>query len=916
MTSLRSLHSVACATLAALSLAACSSKSAPPAPKLHVPSPAWEDQIIYFVMTDRFANGDRSNDDQHRGEYGPSQGEKYSGGDLQGIVDRLDYIEGLGATAVWITPPVANMWWDPREQSGGYHGYWARDLSAVDEHLGTLDTYKALSSALHARGMYLVQDVVPNHMGNFFTYDPEYPPSCAAIASYTFPPPAGSGCDLAQHFVRNVDAVPTSRPTQPPFDLDDATDAVQLAASIYHWTPAIADYTSANQEANYQISDLDDLNTENAVVRAALKRAYAYWVKEVGVDAFRVDTAKFVPHAFWNDFFHSTDPAAPGILAVARSTGRDDFLAFGEVFETPDPLTDTLERKVASYLGTADAPELPSVLAFPLYAEIGRVFAAGQPTTYMTYRLRKLMDPTLYPNPYVLPTFVDNHDVQRFLATSTRTGEDLLAALAFVFTIPGIPVVYYGTEQGFTETRQAMFAGGFDPTAAPTHLAPSDRYDRTSALYRRIRKLADLRKGSLALRRGSLDVLYDTVAAGPLAYRRTAGDETILALFNTARVNALVSALDTGLPGGSVLEVLHSEWDSPSAPAPRVDASGRLTMVLPHQAVLLLRVTGRSEAPPPPAATIVVGTALEGETFTGDVTVVGTVTPPSATVRMVLDANVGRATTVPVAADGAFSAVLPVSSFPVGTRQHDVAFYAPSAGVSTPAYRFTSQIAFSGDTYAFADPTGDDRGPAGTYTYPTDTSFGHQMDITGVTVDVGATTMNLNVTLGGFSAVWNPPLGFDHVAFSIYFSLPGQTSPATVMPRVGGSVPAGFAWSLNQFTYGWQNLMFTSAGASAGAYGAPSVPPVVRADPASRTVTFSYDRTVYGLATWSGVRIYVTTWDFDGIGGRLRPLCTVGSDWEMGGGTAGAASTPCASAAGIASDDPKVMDDLPPIAIP
>lgn len=90
----------------------CSSSPSEPPPsqlKLHVPSPAWEEQVVYFVMTDRFADGDRSNDNQAKGEYDPTNPGKYSGGDLKGIIDHLDYIQGLGATAIWITPPVANM---------------------------------------------------------------------------------------------------------------------------------------------------------------------------------------------------------------------------------------------------------------------------------------------------------------------------------------------------------------------------------------------------------------------------------------------------------------------------------------------------------------------------------------------------------------------------------------------------------------------------------------------------------------------------------------------------------------------------------------------------------------------------------------------------------------------------------------
>ncbi|NUS60604.1 MAG: alpha-amylase, partial [Lysobacter sp.] len=94
---------------------------------LHVPSPDWRDQVLYFLMIDRFANGDRGNDDQHTGEFDPADNAKWSGGDLKGARDRIPYVQALGATGVWITPPVANQWWNPRAHYGGYHGYWATD---------------------------------------------------------------------------------------------------------------------------------------------------------------------------------------------------------------------------------------------------------------------------------------------------------------------------------------------------------------------------------------------------------------------------------------------------------------------------------------------------------------------------------------------------------------------------------------------------------------------------------------------------------------------------------------------------------------------------------------------------------------------------------------------------------------------
>ncbi|HKA88597.1 MAG TPA: alpha-amylase family glycosyl hydrolase [Haliangiales bacterium] len=864
--------------------AACSSSSGQ---KLHVPSPVWEEQVIYMVMIDRFADGDPTNDNQHKGEYDPTSLDKYSGGDLQGIINQLDYIQGLGATAVWITPPVANMWWDPLQQSGGYHGYWARHLKKVDEHAGTLETYKALSDALHQRGMYLIQDVVPNHMGNFFQYS-HYNPA-----------------DVTQGFVKNVNAAPTSKPEQSPFDQDDVTDPVQRAAAIYHWTPAITDYNDPNQELNYQVSDLDDLNSENPVVRTALRDSYGYWINEVGVDAFRVDTAKFVPHDFWNDFFYSAEAAAPGIMNVAKSTGRNNFLAFGEVFEVPAPLSDTLEHKVASFLGTPAKPELSSVLAFPLYGEIERVFATGAPTSYMTYRLGRMMDTSLYPNPYILPTFIDNHDVRRFLSITSPTGEDLLQALAFLFTVPGIPIIYYGTEQGFTETRQAMFAGGYKSTG--------DSYNTNNAVYQRIKKLAALRKASPALTHGTIEVAVDNIGApGPFAYRRTMGTETVLVLMNTAKQPALIAQMDTKLPAGSTLEVLHDER---GPPAPVVAQNGMLTTMLPARAVVIARATGQTTMPPPPTATITVTTPLAGQTFTGDVTLAGTVTPATTRLQMLLDANAMKATDVTVAGDGSWSVVLPVSQFPTGRFQHDIAFYAPDAKVATASSRFTSDVVFSGNTYDYDDPVGDDTGPAHSYTYPTDQTFAHQMDITHVKLEVGPTTMNVNITIKDFSTVWNPSKGYDHVYFNIYFALPGQTGAATVMPKLNSSVPGGFAWTYSQFSGGFDNVMYTSTGATATAFGSTAVAPTVRADGGTKTIIFTYDRNNFGLATWSGVKIYIATWDFDGINAIFRPLAKDAGAFRMGGG--GPPYTPDPNDASILySADPKIMDDLPVITIP
>ena len=316
--------------------------TAPPGLKLHVPSPEWRDQILYFVVTDRFDDGDASNNDQGAGEFNPRSNAHYNGGDFAGLARRLDYIRGLGATALWITPPVANQWWDASARYSGYHGYWAENFMQVDKHLGTLDDYRRLSDALHRRGMFLVQDIVLNHTGNFFSYGPgwsasdparDWRPNIGTSTSTSTSTSTGTGAGTGTGSLPTP--APITAPSQPPFDQNDPRNPAQRAAAIDHWTRDITDFGDPKQLLTGQMSGLDDLNTDNPVVRRALRQSYGHWINAVGVDAFRVDTAFYVPPGLFGDFLHSADPTAPGIARVARATGRQHFYTFGEGFITP-----------------------------------------------------------------------------------------------------------------------------------------------------------------------------------------------------------------------------------------------------------------------------------------------------------------------------------------------------------------------------------------------------------------------------------------------------------------------------------------------------------------------------------------------------------------------------------------------------
>ena len=155
----------------------------------------------------------------------------------------------------------------PKTSSAGYHGYWAEDFGKVDPHLGTLADYQALSRQLHARGMVLVQDIVVNHTGDYFWYRPE----------------AWQPSDPLPGYAANLGTPPTSAPRQWPFSLNDPRRAADRQASVYHWTPNVANYGDRQQELNWQMAGLDDLNTENPLVRRALRASYGHWIKTVGV---------------------------------------------------------------------------------------------------------------------------------------------------------------------------------------------------------------------------------------------------------------------------------------------------------------------------------------------------------------------------------------------------------------------------------------------------------------------------------------------------------------------------------------------------------------------------------------------------------------------------------------------------------
>jgi len=884
---------LALALLAAPVLAQTTTTSPKPAAaralKLHVPSPDWRDQVIYFVLTDRFDDGDPRNNDQGLGEYDPTNGRKYSGGDLAGLRRRLDYVQALGATAVWLTPPVLNQWHDATHGFWGYHGYWASHFKRMDPHVGTLQEYRLLSDALHRRGMFLVQDVVVNHTGNFFSYGPGW-----------------RADDPTADYRPNTGSRPQRHPQQAPFHLNDPRRAADRAAGIYHWTPDIRDVTVRREELDFQTSGLDDLNTANPRVRRALRDSFGHWIREVGVDAFRIDTAYHVPPEFFEDFLYADDPQAPGVARVAERTGRRDFFAFGEGFGIDAPGQTRYQRKLESYIRSDEGrPRLGGMLNFPLYAGLVDTFARGRAATELQRRVQDLVAGNARGiDPRRLPSFIDNHDVDRWLSVS---GEPALKqALLAMMTLPGIPVLYYGTEQGLVAQRASMFAAGWGSGG-------TDRFDTGAPLFRYTQSVVALRKANRGFSR-ALPQMLQASGAGPgvLAWRTEHEGQVRLVVFNTADAPRFVDNLDVGPAHAPLRRLFDIHGDAPERLA--ADGQGRVHLRLPPRSGTVWAVespdaaSGRAGSPSPtpsPTTTVLRPTldALPPEPLTGDFTVTGQAAP-GAEVTLIVDGDESRAQRVRAGADGRFTARIDTRRMSDPTQAHRVVARA-GTDASTPegvvGNALTFRVALPWQTLAdVPQPPQAGGGPEGTYRYPTHESYTRQMDLQRTRVLAAGGALRIELEMADLTRVWGPANGFDHVAFSIFIELPGEDGGARVMPGQNAELPEGMRWHRRLRAHGWSNALFGPEGASATADGRSITPAAaIETEARQRRVVFTIPSEALGdPAGFSGARVWITTWDWDGT---WRPLAAEAGSFVVGGG---------------APDGPKFWSASPVIRLP
>ena len=520
-----------------------------------------EDETIYFLLPDRFENGDPKNDkgglkgDRLKTGYDPTHKGFFHGGDLKGLTARLDYIQKLGATAIWLAPIFKNkpVQGAPGQETAAYHGYWVTDFTTVDPHFGTEADFKALVDAAHARGMKVYMDILINHTADVIQYRECPASSCAYRSRADYPYSrrqrdgaainagfAGDAVQTAENFAKLTDTDYAYQVFVPPAEAKVKVPAWLNDTKFYHNR---GDSTFTGESSTMgDFSGLDDVMTEDPRAIDGFIDIYASWIDRFGIDGYRIDTAKHVNSEFWTKF-------TPAILERAKARGIPNFHVFGEV-----ALGELDVQTLARFTREAG---LPAVLDFAFRRAAIDAVSGKTGTDRLNYLFE---GDSLYEGGAAaalrLPTFLGNHDLGRFaremrLANPHADDAEILRRVrlghALMFVSRGVPTLYSGDEQGFAgdgvdqDAREDMFPSkvaiyndndlvGTDATTAVSN------FDETHPLYREIAALAALRTAHAALRRGRQIIRNYSDKPGLFALSRVDAQsgEEVLAVFNTS----------------------------------------------------------------------------------------------------------------------------------------------------------------------------------------------------------------------------------------------------------------------------------------------------------------------------------------------------------------------------------------------
>ena len=519
------------------------------------PSPEdWRDCPIYFLMVDRFNNPNKAPNHQ---PFDAPDFYAYQGGSFDGVRAQLGYIKNLGARAIWLSPVLKNRIND----EGSYHGYGIHDFLHANPRFATIpanadDELRALVDATHAVGLYVIFDIVLNHVGDMFAYGSG---SQAPFSPTPLPIQWRDAAGNARMDWPVIETIAQPRPS------DALVWPKELQFNAYfrrQGTPA-----PNGDDTVGDFASLKQLMTDNVAVQNALIRAYQYVIARFDVDGFRIDTLRYLkgglPLTFGN-----------AIREYALSIGKKNFFTFGEVW------TANSEAAIADFIGRntnsgGDMVGVDAALDYPLFDALKpTVKGFSSPTSVVgMYQTRKGIEQDILSShgdaTRFFVTFLDNHDVKERLrhlgsaAEQPALDDEVTLGIACLAALPGIPCVYYGTEQG-------LHGVGSDP-AVREALWGGPGFNTAAKFYQEVAQILGVRQGEAAIRYGRFyfrqlsgngtNFGFSTVSPGVLAFSRILNDREVLTVANFSKAVAqqLHVVVDSTLsPSGTTIETLYS----------------------------------------------------------------------------------------------------------------------------------------------------------------------------------------------------------------------------------------------------------------------------------------------------------------------------------------------------------------------
>lgn len=447
--------------------------------------------VIYLMMPDRFANGNPDNDtiEGMLESADRSNPQRRQGGDIQGVVDNLDYIKDLGVSAVWFTPLFEN---DMTTKYGAYHGYAATDLYKVDRRFGSNEEYKAMIETVHQNGMKVIMDMIHNHIGDQHWWMKDLP---------------------TKDWVHDFEKL-----GQTNFRGSVASD------------PYASEFDSRKLVDGWFVPEMPDLNQDNELLTDYLIQNTLWWIEYTGVDGIRMDTYVYPDKDYMARWSNEVLEAYPGFNIVGEAWVNT---VAGEAYwqEDKDGVDDGYDS------------ELPSLTDFQFAFAVRKAFNEDFGWTEGLSQLYYVLSQDfLYSDPMMNVTFLDNHDMSRFFEHIGKREAEFKMALAWLMTTRGTPQIYYGTELmmghenrgGDDEVWRQTMPGGF-PNDSRSVFTKEGRTQKENEIHEYTKKLIHWRNSSPAIHEGKL--VHFIPQDNVYVYFRVHKDQTVMVVMNNSEEN-------------------------------------------------------------------------------------------------------------------------------------------------------------------------------------------------------------------------------------------------------------------------------------------------------------------------------------------------------------------------------------------